>query len=915
MNDVPDVSVDNATSVLDETARPRVRVVITAVADADLGAALGSIRRQAYDQVVDVTVVGADEGELDGATAVESLESAIASTDSSVDYLWIVHADARPRPDALASLVREVHRHDAGLGASKLLVAGSKDELEEIGSATDVFGEPFSGLDQGEVDLQQYDVVREVSYVHSVSMLVRRDLARGLGGLDPLLPPSASGLDFSQRARLAGGRVIIVPSSEVYHQGKCRVTVHGWRERAGRMRAMWKAYRPLTLAWVIPIALIVGLLDSILNLFLLRWHPLTSYLASWGWNLLHLPSTILSRRATKSIRSVGDEELFRFQTTGSVQLRDIGIELSGRALALFDEDQALTRGAKRVWLSSGSVGALIALFVLLVAGRGILLSGVPNVGLSFPFEPPTISLQRLLGGWNETGLGSPVPVHPITGFTGIVSLLWFGTEDAARTLLTFGLGVIAIVGMGRLLGRLGVRGSGRYLAGLVAVAGPGTAALTGRGSWSALAAAAILPWALRAVFVHPSESGRNRWSPIGWALLIGWLVASISPVLLVVPILASLLWSIEGGKGTRVLLGLYLSVGGIAAASFISGDPGWVIDSNRRLGVSVNVAWPAAILLASIPLFIESSRHRRVANIGALLGLGSLVIWKLGFGGPGVEEALLVTASTGAAIVTAVALDRFSLTPLRLVSNLGGLIILIWSVSSMLGGNFGLPSGDVNDELIFAETLAPDALPRRVLYVSEDPSLVPGEARPGPGYWYRLMDGGGTTNDEIWLPPLRNGDRLLDDRLTDITTGFNLRPGQELSEFAVGWIVIEGPQTRLDASLANQFDIVPVPFDSSVRIFENPDAVAIALADNGEVWTVDGVGFTGDPDSGRVSLASNYTNGWQPEGGQVSWHLSVAASTGRAGYAGHPLNLALAYASLAVLLGSIVVIALARRSS
>ena len=113
-----------------------------------------------------------------GVGLTRTLEEAIIGTDPEVDYLWILHSDARPRPDALAALVSELDRNDASLGGSKLLLAGTRDQLESIGSATDVFGDPFSGLDDGEIDLQQYDVVREVAFVSSVSMLVRRDLAQ-----------------------------------------------------------------------------------------------------------------------------------------------------------------------------------------------------------------------------------------------------------------------------------------------------------------------------------------------------------------------------------------------------------------------------------------------------------------------------------------------------------------------------------------------------------------------------------------------------------------------------------------------------------------------------------------------------------------------------------------------------------------
>lgn len=319
---------------------PKVLVLLTVIEGADLDAALAVVRRQVYEPAPDVVVVG-DAGELEGARTASDLETAIAEADQSIDYLWILHSDARPRPDALRALVTEVERNGAALGGSKLLVAGTPDVLESVGSATDVFGEPYSGLEEGEIDLQQYDVVREVAFVRSASMLVRRDLAQGLRGIDELLPPISAGLDFSQRARIAGGRVISVPSSEVYHQGRCDEGVEGWREQAGRLRAMLTAYTPLTLLWVVPYEIIVAILHSLGSLLFGRWRPLVRHLAAWGWNLVRIPSTLKLRSRNRKIRVAGDEELFRFQARGSVRLREIGTELSSRVLGLFDDDQAL----------------------------------------------------------------------------------------------------------------------------------------------------------------------------------------------------------------------------------------------------------------------------------------------------------------------------------------------------------------------------------------------------------------------------------------------------------------------------------------------------------------------------------------------------------------------------------------------
>jgi GT2 family glycosyltransferase len=66
-------------------------------------------------------------------------------------------------------------------------------------------------------------------------MLIHRDLFRGLGGADPIMPSSAA-VDFCQRARLRGARVVAVPSSVVRFEG--RDPASPWRDRAGETRAM-----------------------------------------------------------------------------------------------------------------------------------------------------------------------------------------------------------------------------------------------------------------------------------------------------------------------------------------------------------------------------------------------------------------------------------------------------------------------------------------------------------------------------------------------------------------------------------------------------------------------------------------------------------------------------------------------------
>ena len=257
-------------------------------------------------------------------------------------------------------------------------------------------------------------------------------------------------------------------------------------------------------------------------------------------------------------------------------------------------------------------------------------------------------------------------MHPSTGFTGLISLVWFGAEGAARTIATIVFAVLGVLGMGRLAGRLGFRGPGRYLSGLVLLAGPGTAIIAGVGSWLALGAAALLPWAVRAVILHPDDRGRHWMTHIGWALLWAMLLIAVSPVLGVVAIVAAVLWRLVGGSRSSLRLGLVTLLAGVVAVGFLYDDQGWLLDFDRRLGLIVPDWWPVLIAVTAVPLMLVEGRTRRLGLFGALIGLGGLLVARLPLGGPGVEEAALVLASFGSAILVAAALDRLSIEPRRL---------------------------------------------------------------------------------------------------------------------------------------------------------------------------------------------------------------------------------------------------------
>jgi hypothetical protein len=413
------------------------------------------------------------------------------------------------------------------------------------------------------------------------------------------------------------------------------------------------------------------------------------------------------------------------------------------------------------------------------------------------------------------------------------------------------------------------------------------------------------------VFAHPSDTEGKRLPRFAWVIIWSLLLGAMSPVLAIIPLVAALLARALGEARSRIWLSIFGLLGLLIAVPFLLGDPGWLFDTSRRLGLAVAASWPFLLTLAVVPLLFVVEGIGRIALVGGVLSLASLVLLLVSVGGPGTEEALLITASFGAAMVVAAALDRPSLEPKRVLSAAAAIAILILSVGSMANGRLGLPGGDTNQQYGFAETLAGEAGPGRVLVLSEERAMIPGEARSGPGLWYRVIDGSGMTQDEVWLPDSRPGDEKLASAIAKMASGSDLRPGEGLAEFSIDWVVIEGPETYLDDVLAVQLDLVPTPLDPEARVYENPNSTPMAVG-SASVWLRDGAGFAGVATSQRIRLSLNSDPRWSPQPGAADWAVSVTGVDGVGRYRAEPAGLALSIASVALLIAALAVAVVGR---
>lgn len=903
----------------DDRAVPTTRVV-AAVLDVEGGSVdltVSSVRASVYD-IDRIVVVGPDgHDDLDRYDSVADLMDAI---ETSVDVVWIVHSDARPRPDALVSLVVEMDRNDASLVGSKIIAADGM-RLESIGSATDVFGEPYSGLDPDEVDLEQYDVVRDVAFVSGVSTLVRRDLLKGLGGLDRSVPPNAGGQDLSQRARLGGGRVMIVPSSEVLHDAVCRQDVASWQERAGRFRSMMKVYSPVTLAWMIPIAMLVGFFDGIVRLFLRQPRVLGEHVMVLIWNIGKLPSTISERRRVRSVRQTGDEEMFRYQLPGSVLLRNLASDLGERFGWVIDSEPGVISEDELVSESSRSVPVVVAasLVAVFLAARGVVFSTLPASRFSLPLEADWLAvLEGYAGSWNPAGLGSLDPVHPSVAFSAALQGI-FGGWTGVTTVISAASLVAGVVGVGRLAGRLGLGGASRYAAGIVAVIGPFAQAIGASGDWAGLVAVGALPWFVDLSISRWPSTWRGRFGRIAALFVVAAVLASFAPVALVVGGVAIAVVALfTPGVGSSSLLTMILTVdlGVLAIAPYISGaSPTAFFTGGPDVDLVIGPIIGLALVVAAGSVMIAGSTVAfRVAGIGLTLSILAMGTALFGLGGDA-SVAAAVGGSLGAALIVAAAFDidlerSTAATTLEAIGLAGAVVVLGASLLVIGGGRQGLPPDTWSDRLDFVTGLSEDPDAVRSLLVGL-PESMPGDSRLADGFAYRLVNGEVATLDQARLAPTRLGDAALDEALGRIVLGDELRPGAILAPFAIEWVMVMDRSQFADA-LSSQLDLTEVPLVEGVRIYRN-DSFQPRVTTDGPAWDATYAGGTGpaDPDT-SVRLADNASVRFGPDWVQDDWANVVSGAEGEIRYEPVAARRSLALGVGALFLVSIVVMVVGR---
>ena len=185
---------------------------------------------------------------------------------AGTEWIWLLHDDAAPAPEALAELLHAVER------APSVTVAGCKQldwdarrRLIDVGLSTSRWAERLTLIEADELDQGQYDGRSDTFAVNSAGMLVRRDVWEELGGFDHALPGTGDDVDFCWRNRLAGHRVVVVPTARMFHVSHRR---HALGSAGAARKAQVYLRLKHSVAWKLPLHAAGALLGSLFKLVL-----------------------------------------------------------------------------------------------------------------------------------------------------------------------------------------------------------------------------------------------------------------------------------------------------------------------------------------------------------------------------------------------------------------------------------------------------------------------------------------------------------------------------------------------------------------------------------------------------------------------------------------------------------------------
>ncbi|MEW2399772.1 glycosyltransferase [Streptomyces sp. NPDC046862] len=395
-----------------------------------------------------------------------------------VQWLWLLHDDCAPEPDALAQLLRVVENErelgrdeDIAVVGPKLRGWYDRRQLLEVGVTIANSGRRWTGLDRREQDQGQHDHVKATLAVSTAGMLIRRDVFEQLGGFDRRLPLMRDDVDLCWRATAAGHRVLVAPEAVVRHAeassrerrtvdcvGRSAASPH-MVDKAGAVYTLLVNAPTAQLPWVLVRIVLGTLLRTVAYLVGKVPGQAVDEIRGLLGTLLR-PERIIAGRRKRGRSQLDKGELRALFPPPGATVRATVEQVAGNLMGRSDPESssagrhggAVESGPggddadflqveqfarlKRVARKPGPVLFAVLLLVSLVACRELLGGGALAGGALLPAPADASELwARYLDAWHPVGAGDTQAAPPYLALVAMLASLLLGSTGLAVTVL------------------------------------------------------------------------------------------------------------------------------------------------------------------------------------------------------------------------------------------------------------------------------------------------------------------------------------------------------------------------------------------------------------------------------------------------------------------------------------------------
>jgi GT2 family glycosyltransferase len=391
-----------------------------------------------------------------------------------VEWIWLLHDDSEPAPDALDQLLRgAAETNAAAVLGPKLRDWSNREFILEAGLTLDTAARRLTGIDPREVDQGQHDGDRDALAVSSAGMLVRRDVWEQVGGFDAGMGLFMEDVDFCWRVHSAGYRVRVITDAVCYHA--LAATRHRRPISVGRRaRMLDRRNGLLTLLGNLPFGQMLAcaagnVVVSLLRIaFFLLAKRLTAAVDEAGAasSVLCHPFRLISMRRRRSRgrraaysrvkadlppgHSVRRLAEFAALTMAKSQNDTTGAHHAS-ADPTEDDSMLVDNGLGRRLLTSPALMIFVALLAIaLIAGRSLIGGGPLGGGSLVPAWGGASDLwHSYLQAFHPVGLGSSTQAPPYIAVMAALATVLVGKPWLATDVIL--IGCVPLAGMSAML--------------------------------------------------------------------------------------------------------------------------------------------------------------------------------------------------------------------------------------------------------------------------------------------------------------------------------------------------------------------------------------------------------------------------------------------------------------------------------